>query len=264
MESISLFLEKLLNESIVKSIITILISFLIYKGISYIFLKGKDSKKLNISNKSKTYLRMLKSVLRYVFLAITVLIVLQINGVNVSSMLAGVGILGIILGFAIQDVLKDIIKGFDILSDQYFQVGDIIKYNGIEAKVLIIGLKTTKVQDVRTFNIISIANRNIEQVEVLSNAIIIQVPMPYEISVEKAEQAIGTIIEKVSKLENVDGCSYKGVNELAESSINYQLDVRCKPELKVQMRRNVLRCVLLGLAENNIEVPYKQIDIHQK
>lgn len=30
------------------------------------------------------------------------------------------------------------------------------------------------------------------------------------------------------------------------------------------MRRDVLRCVLLGLDENHIEVPYNQIDIHEK
>ena len=88
--------------------------------------------------------------------------------------------------------------------------------------------------------------------------------MPYELSVKKAEEAVELILEKISGLENVDSCSYKGVNELAESSINYQVNVRCKPELKVQMRRNILRCVLLALEEKGIEVPYKQIDIHQK
>lgn len=264
MEQISEFWNKVWHTDILNSIIVILISLILYKAIAYVFFKGKNNEKVFKSKKTKTYLRMLKSILRYVFFAITILILLQINGVNVSSMLAGVGIISIIVGFAVQDVLKDIIKGFDILSDQYFQVGDVIKYNGIEAKVISIGLKTTKAEDVRSFNIISISNRNIEQVEVLSNSIDVFVPMPYELSVKKAEEAVELILEKISGLENVDSCSYKGVNELAESSINYQVNVRCKPELKVQMRRNILRCVLLALEEKGIEVPYKQIDIHQK
>ena len=42
------------------------------------------------------------------------------------------------------------------------------------------------------------------------------------------------------------------------------INTRCNPLLKVQMRRNVIRCVLLGLRENNIQVPYNQIDVHTK
>lgn len=261
MENIKNFIDKLLNTSFVNSIIVIILSIIIYKTIVYIVVKS--SKNLR-SNKGRTYLKMIKSIFRYMILLLTVLVLLQINGVNVSSMLAGVGILSVIIGFAVQDVLKDIIKGFDIISDKYFQVGDVIKLNNIEGKVLAIGLKTTKIEDVRSFNTISIANRNIEQVEVVSNSIDVFVPMPYEVSLEDAEKAMVDIVTKIRALENVDECKYKGVSELAESSIKYMVNTRCNPILKVQMRRNILKCVLQGLKENNINVPYNQIDVHNK
>lgn len=255
------FFKKITDSTVLSSIATIVISFILYKIIVSIFSKG--SNKLT-NNRAKTYLKMMKSACRYVFIILTIFALLQINGVNISSMLAGVGIVSVILGFAVQDVLKDIIKGTTIISDKYFQVGDIIKFNGIEGKVLTIGLKSTRIEDVRSFNIISIANRNIEQVEVVSNSIDVFVPMPYEVSVEEAERAVETIVNKIKALDNVDSCLYKGVNELADSSIKYQINTRCNPDLKVQMRRNILRCVLLGLAENNIQVPYNQIDVHSK
>ena len=175
--------------NIFHSVIIILISFILYKSVTYILTKNSRFK-LFTSNKSKTYMRMLKSIIRYLFLIITVLIILQINGVNVSSMLAGVGIIGVIIGFAVQDALKDIIKGFDILSDSYYRVGDVIKYKEIEGKVLAIGLKTTKVEDVNTLNIVSISNRNIEEVEVVSNLINIDIPFSYELKVDKVEKVI--------------------------------------------------------------------------
>lgn len=254
-------INKMINSTFINSVIVIIVSFIIYKTIVFIFMKG--SKNLR-SNRGRTYLKMIKSIFRYVILLLTVFVILQINGINVSSMLAGVGILSLIIGFAIQDVLKDIIKGFDIISDKYFQVGDIIKYGDIEGKVLAIGLKTTKIEDVRSFNTISIANRNIEQVEVVSNSVDVFVPMPYEISLEKAEKAMGDIVKKVRELENVEDCNYRGVSELADSSVKYLLNTRCNPLLKVQMKRNVLKCVLQGLAENDIQVPYNQIDVHNK
>ena len=207
---------------------------------------------------------MMKSFIRYVFFIITLLVVLQINGINVGSMLAGVGIVSIIIGFAIQDLLKDIIKGIDIISDQYFQVGDVIKYKDIEGKVMSLGLKCTKIKDVRSFNIVSISNRNIDQVEVVSNLINIDVPMPYELKLDKAEAIIGEILDSVKNLDGVDNCEYRGVNKLDESSINYQIKVYCKPILKVQMNRDVLRCILVIFEKNKISVPYKQIDIHNK
>ena len=261
MKNISDFINKVLQTKYLNSIIVIVLSIIIYKTIVYLFVKG--SKNLT-SNRGKTYLKMVKSIFRYVILLLTVIVLLQVNGINVSSMLAGVGIISVIIGFAVQDVLKDIIKGFNIISDKYFQVGDVIKYGNIEGKVIAIGLKTTKIEDVRTFNVISIANRNIEQVEVVSNAINTFIPVPYEVPLESAEKAMSDIVALIKQMENVDDCTYKGVSELAESSIKYMINTRCNPLLKVQMERNVLRCVLQGLAENNIQVPYNQIDVHTK
>ena len=207
---------------------------------------------------------MLRSIIRYIFIIVTVLIILQINGVNVGSVLAGVGILGVVLGLAIQDWLKDIIRGSSILSDNYFSVGDIVKYKNIEGKVLLIGLKTTKIQDLMTSNIVSIANRNIEEIEVVSNFVYVRIPMPYEISIEKAEKAINDIIEMVKQNNNVNECRYLGVTELADSSIQYLIEINCNQQFKLQVKRDALRTILLGLANNKIEVPYKQIDIHEK
>ena len=258
------FMNKMLHSKIVNSIIVILISFLIYRVIAYFLSEKNKSLKLFTSNRSKTYLRLIRSVIRYLFIMITILILLQINGINVSSMLAGVGIAGVIFGFAIQDVLKDIIKGLDIISDQYFQVGDVIKYKGIEGKVLAIGLKCTKIKDIRTANVVSISNRNIEEVEVVSDFIDVFIPLPFELKVSKAEEVISEIVPEVKKLELVNDSEYKGVSKLDDSSINYHLKVYCAPINKLQTNRDTIRTILCVLEKHNISVPYKQIDIHNK
>ena len=258
------FMNKMLHSKIVNSIIVILISFLIYRVIAYFLSEKNKSLKLFTSNRSKTYLRLIRSVIRYLFIMITILILLQINGINVSSMLAGVGIAGVIFGFAIQDLLKDIIKGLDIISDQYFQVGDIIKYKGMEGKVLAIGLKCTKIKDIRTANVVSISNRNIEEVEVVADFIDVFIPLPYELKVSKAEEVISEIVPEVKKLELVNDSEYKGVSKLDDSSINYHLKVYCDPINKLQANRDTVRTILYVLEKHNISVPYKQIDIHNK
>ena len=266
MESIKAFFSNVWHMKIIHSIIIVILSIILYKGITCFLNKGegKSRSKLFTSNKSKTYLKLMRSIIRYVFIIVTVLIVLQVNGVDVSSLLAGVGILGVVLGLAIQDWLKDIIRGSSILSDNYFSVGDIVKYKEVEGKVLVIGLKTTKIQDLKTGNVLAIANRNIEEIEVVSNVIYVKIPMPYEVPVERAEKAIGDIIERIQKNNSPNKCHYLGVTELADSSIQYLLEVGCDPARKLQVRRDTLRSILLGLADNQIEVPYNQIDVHEK
>lgn len=263
MEKIQKFFEEISKTHILSSIIIIMLSIILYKIIIYFISKGEEKNK-SISNKRRTYLKLFKNILRYVFGIVTVLIVLQINGIDVSSVLAGVGIAGVVFGLAIQDWLKDIIRGSSILSDNYFQIGDVVKYKNIEGKVLELGLKTTKIQDLATSNIISVANRNIEEIEVVSNLIYVRIPMPYEVELERAEKATNEIIEIMKNNEKVENCRYMGVAELADSSIQYLLEVTCNPVNKLQIKRDTLRSILIGLKSNNIEVPFTQIDIHEK
>lgn len=259
-------LENIWFTRIVHSLLIIIVSLIIYKVIIFFLDKSEEKGKTRLftSNKGKTYLRLIKSIIRSVFIILTVLIIMQTNGINVSSVLAGVGIFGVVFGLAIQDWLKDIIRGSSIISDNYFEVGDIIKYKDMEGKVLVIGLKTTKIKDLRTSNIVSIANRNIEQAEVVSNFIYVKIPMPYEVKLPKAEKAVDDILELIRKNKKVNNCRYLGVTELEDSCIEYLLEVDCNPETKLQVRRDTIHAIIEGLDKNNIEVPFTQIDIHNK
>ena len=266
MDNINYIFEYLTKINIINSIIVIIVSFLIYKLIRHFIIKGEKSSSISkrLNSKSKTYLRLFSSILRYVFIILTLLIILQINGIDVSSLLAGVGIAGVIIGLAIQDALKDIIRGFSLISDNYFSVGDIVSYENIVGKVLILGLKSTKIQDIATDNIISIANRNIEQIEIISTSLYLKFPMPYEIPVDTAESVISEITEEIKNVNDVDEIIYKGISELADSSILYLLKITCPPDKRLQVRRDSLRCILKTFEKHNINVPYNQLDIHQK
>lgn len=266
MNQIKDFIKNLPQANIIHSLIVILVSFIIYRVIMNFFIKSEKNSNINkrLNNKSRTYLRLTHSILRYVFIILTILIILQINGVDVSSLLAGVGILSVIIGLAVQDALKDIIRGFSILSDEYFSVGDVITYNGITGKVIALGLKTTKIEDIRNGNIISIANRNIEQAEIDSNYLYLNFPMPYEIPVDKAEKIAVIIAEHIKEINDVSDANYIGVTELADSSVKYLLKITCNPERKLQVKRDSYGVILRVFAKNKIDVPYNQIDVHQK
>lgn len=266
MEELKKLTDSIWYNRVISSLTIIILSIILYKTITYILLKSEEKAKIKLftSNKGKTYINLMKSIIRSIFIALTTLIILQVNGINVSSVLAGVGILGVVLGFAIQDWIKDIIRGSSIISDDYFEVGNIVKYKDYEGKVLVIGLKTTKIKDIKTGNIISIANRNIDEIQVVSNYIYVKIPMPYELKIDKAEKAIDDILELLNDNKNINSCRYLGVTELADSSIEYLIEIECNPSNKLQIRRDTLKSILISLERNKISIPYKQIDIHNK
>ena len=251
---------------VVNSLIAIVIATVVYLILTNIII-NKLEKKYNTrlkSKKSTTYIKLFKSIARYLFIIILLFVLLKINGVNITAMVAGVGVFGIVFGFAIQDALKDIIKGIDIITDSYYQVGDIIRVDKYTGKVLAIGIKTTKLEDIFEKNVVSISNRNIEKVEVLSHMINIEIPLPYDLKLKEAEDTIKYIIKNIEKIDKVEKVEYTGINNFEASSLNYQIKVYCPPIDKVQTRRNSLTCIVRCLEEKGISIPFTQIDIHQK
>ena len=261
---------KLIHENIwfgraLYSLIAIVLAIAIYRIFTrLVFEKISDGNRFFSSKKYYTYTKLLRSITRYLFIIILIFVLLKINGVNITSIVTGVGVLGIIFGFAIQDALKDVIKGFDIITDSYYHVGDVIKFENYTGVVLAIGLKTTRIEDIYHKNIVSISNRNIEKVEILSHIISIDLPLPYDLKLSDAKEAIGYIIDNIKKLDKVEKVEFCGVNDFADSSIKYQIKVYCPPIDRLQTRRNALTCILACLEEKDIHIPFNQLDIHQK
>ncbi|MBR3256232.1 mechanosensitive ion channel family protein [Candidatus Saccharibacteria bacterium] len=214
------------------------------------------------SKKRKTYLRMLRSIVIAVILIVVVLTVLQLLGINVGSMLAGVGIASIIIGFALQDAMKDIFRGLEIVADDYYDIGDVIKYDDNVGQVTSINLRTTKIQDINTMNIVSIANRNIDKVEVVTGYIYLSAPFPLRIKPKAATTIMKEIVKKIESLPNVTSVINQGITAVTNSSLNYQLQITCDPMNQLQARRDCLGVIVDVFAANRILLPYTQLDVH--
>ena len=264
METIGKIIANILESPLVASVLIVIVSYALYKGISNILL-GKNRKiKLSIGSRGQTYLRLVQSALRYLFVIVTILMVLQANHVNVSSILTGVGIVGGVLGIASQDALKDIIRGLTLVSDDYFSVGDLVNYKGTEGKVIVIGLKTTKIQDINTENVLSIANRNIDEAQVVAPCIYVNIPLPYELSVEKALAIMDEISTEAVKSDLITDCVSQGTNHLEDSYVTYQLRASIDPADKLAATRLVNQTARRVLEKHHLSFPYPQLDVHKK
>ena len=262
------FLEELIKKGwpirIIEMILVVAASYVVYKLIRKIMIRqeAKIGTNKSLAPRRKTYYRLTVSAVRYAIMVIACLLILQIAGVDISSLVTGLGIVSIIVGLALQDWLKDIIRGASIIGDSYFHVGDVIRYRDKDGEVLAIGLKTTRIRLIATDNILSVANRNLEEIEVVSWILRERIPLPYDLPVYQAEKVMRDIVVRVKKNEHVENCRYMGVQNLEPSSIEYFLEIRANPLYHLQVRRDMIRSALLAMEENHISVPYQQLDIH--
>ena len=82
---------------------------------------------------------------RISLLILTVVISLQQVGFNLTAFLAGLGILGFTIGFALQDISRNFVAGILLLIQQPFKVGETIELNAFTGKVLAIEMRATRI-----------------------------------------------------------------------------------------------------------------------
>lgn len=160
----------------------------------------------------------------YIFAVLTVADQLKIN---ITSLLAGVGVIGLALSFAAQDTVGNIISGVVIIIDVPFKEGDWISLGEMHATVTEIRLRTTVLT---TFDneIVVVPNKQISQERIVNYTITpkSRVKVPIGIAYkEDMQQARNVLLETVKGDERIllDPSPYVIVTDLGASSVNMQL-----------------------------------------
>jgi small-conductance mechanosensitive channel len=122
------FIDTLKDSELLRSLIAILIAILIYnvfKIIIRMFIKtGKNSFERKRRN---TVVKLCENIFKYIILVVAILYILNTYGIDTKSLIAGIGIAGVVIGLALQDLLKDLISGLSIILDNYFVIGDVVE-----------------------------------------------------------------------------------------------------------------------------------------
>ena len=248
-----------------KKIPALIISFqIISVSALAIFLMNLILSKLfQRTNRQKTVMSLMRSMIKWVIIIITILLVLNAFGVDTSTLLASAGILALIIGLGAQSLIADIIAGFFIVFEEEYQVGDIITIDGFRGTVADIGIRVTKIIDaggnikiVNNSDIKSIINQTSE----LSVAKCVM-SIDYDESVERVEVVFKKNLEKIKKNipEIVEGPIYKGINQLNTSSVDLFFIAKCKEEDVYQVQRDLNRELYLMFKDNGITVPFTQV-----
>jgi small conductance mechanosensitive channel len=222
---------------------------------------------LPLLKKTKGLLTILISVIKYAAVLLWLFFVLSSFGVNTTVILAGIGILSLIVGLAIQPLLADIIAGLFIVFEDVFHVGDVIVADGFRGQVKEIGMRHTQLVDAGG-NVKVINNSDIRSMVNLTDqlsVVAIDMSIEYGESLERVEAIIAQNIDKIKEAipAIVEGPFYKGVSALADSSVNLKFFAKCEEDDRFQVERDLNRQFKLLFDKNNINIPFPQVVVNK-
>lgn len=265
-------LEKLLIPEIYLPILYICIAVLVNsvakRIIDRVFLRKQETFLKNSYNykKTETFKVLLKNIIKYIIITFLVLAILTVYGVDVTSVLTGLGIAGVVLGLALQDLAKDIIAGFSIVLENQYAIGDTISISGFTGEVIFLGLKTTKIKNYQG-QVKIIANRNAVDVinyNMEDSLAIVDIDISYDENNEKVEKILNQLAEELTEtLPNLKGnVELLGIQELGTSAVRYRITAPTIAMEHYGVERQIRKAIKERLDKEHIKIPYPQIEVH--
>jgi small conductance mechanosensitive channel len=199
---------------------------------------------LSDSGKAKTLVSILNSVGGVVIYTIGVLTILHELNINIAPIIAGVGILGLAIGFGAQALVKDLITGFFMLMENQYAIGDFVNVGDKSGTVEAMGLRITRLRDFEGM-VHFIPHGSINEVTNYSREWgrgILDFEVPYSEDINRVAATLRGVCNDIANdddfssmfLEPPDVC---GVEELGNTSVRVRVTAKTHHESKYTILR---------------------------
>ncbi len=219
----------------------------------------------------KSRIENLLVIWEYLVITLGILISLNLIGIRLSSLLIIAGSLGVGIGFGLQTIVNNFLSGIMLLMDRSVNPGDIVTVDNDIGRVVYIGMRYTLI---RTFDSqdILIPNYKFIETKVINwtrSGFDLRVHIPFSISYtadpEKAKEIVLEIARSHPRVMAYPPPEVLFL-EFGESSLNFELLIWISDlTLGVKNLKSEFNFLIFkAFKENNIEIPYPQIDVHIK
>ena len=267
----------LMKNRIIFALVAIAIIFIASKIILRVLkklvnklLEGKAVQKSSLNqNKVNTISNAIYSVIRVVIIFIAITLILDVFGINTSTLIATAGVGGVALALGTQTVIEDFIKGILIIVDDKIRVGEWIKVAGIEGEVEDIDFRVTKVRDfngslhiIPNSQITSVQNFN--RGEMIAEATF---SVSYDTPLDEIKEMVddiskklldkeenkGLFIErfKIFEINSLEAFSYKvRITAKVKDGEQWQIGRQARETIKYEMEKRKIKSALVEYEEN--------------
>ncbi|MGB3346624.1 MAG: mechanosensitive ion channel family protein [Candidatus Humimicrobiia bacterium] len=182
---------------------------------------------------------------------------------ELTTILASAGIIGVILGFGAQSVIKDVINGIFILFENQYVIGDSVKIGDIAGTIEDITLRVTSIRDIEG-HLHFIPNGEVKTVSNRSrqwSRVILDVGVPYNEDLKKAFKLLNEIGKEISEDENyknyiITPIRVLGITEFGESSVIIRVWGKVKPGKNFPINREFRKRLIEKAGQLKLKIPY--------
>lgn len=249
-----------------KSLLSFILIVLAAK-VASVILGRLTRKAVEMNKKCSDLLRdFLVNIVHKAVFVVGVVVALSMLGINIGPLVAGIGAIGFIVGFALQGTLGNFAAGLMILTHRPYDVGDVVQTAGVTGFVQSMNLNTTTI---KTFdnqvvvvpngsiwgnNIINVTGNSTRRVDMLFG-------ISYSDDMAKAQRILEDILKSHPLVLEEPAFNVK-VHELGDSSVNFI----CRPWTKTSdywtVYWDVTRSVKERFDAEGVSIPFPQRDVH--
>lgn len=192
--------------------------------------------------------------------------------VDFGVLLAGVGVVGLVIALAAQDTLSNFFSGILLLLDQGFKTGDMIYFNDTYCLIREIGLRSTKIYDIVNHVMIITPNNSLANQNILNLTrpdryyrIRIEVGVSYDSDPDQVEKLLLEVAEQNSDVEQDDPTRMPLVRfqDFGDSSLTFVLVAWINNVIKIrQINSDLHHQVFDKLKDAGVTIAFPQRDVH--
>lgn len=268
------FMRNKLVINLISVFIVVLICFLTLKLVHKIIIRffNRNKKKINSNSaKLETLTRIFYSTVRVIIIFIAITIILDIFGINTSSLIATAGIGGIAIALGAQTLIADFVKGIFIIFDDKLRVGEWVVCSGVEGTVEEVNLRITKIRDYNG-SLHIIPNSNITNVQNYNRGA--QRSEAYfcvsnDTKLEQVKAMIESVSQKIKNIPEyknvfIEDLSFFEITEFKDFSYTVRVTSLVKIGTQWEISRKIRELIKIEMEERKIKSSLLEEEIYEK
>lgn len=221
------------------------------------------------SAKVRTLLPLLDKTIRFVVCALAGITILSQLGVQIAPILAGVGVLGLAVGFGAQTLVKDVITGAFILIEDSVSVGDIVNIAGTGGLVEAISIRTIRLRDV-SGNVHTIPFSNVGTITNMTkdfSRYLIEAGVAYREDVDEVIRLLGELGDEMRRdpvfgPDILEPIEIMGLDRFEDSAVIVRARLKTRPMRQWVVGREFNRRMKKRFEQHGIEIPFPHRTIY--
>lgn len=232
-------------------------------------IKAQDSRRLEL--RVSTISSLLKSTALFTWIAIGSIVALSLVGVSLGALIAGAGVIGLLITLGSQNLIKGAINSFFFVLEDQFAVGDVIvveNMNQLGGVVEDMNLRITQLRDAKG-RLVTLPNSEIKSVVNFSYEWArsdLKIPVPYNTDINQVIDVINTVAQEMNedpdwKEDILEEPTLLGIDDFSDRGLLVRLWIKVKPMKQWDVSREYRRRLKLALDSENLHIGLHQEEI---